>query len=199
MADLAALVDPPTHARMIRLAHLHGRNLKQREIDRFAELGVPALNLGAPWPVLADKVVFSGGYFSFADDLALPGELAFTFVVISNAGMIDIVAWQPETQRLAVWCGEGFALGERQIHHPYPLLKGLPVFRTPLGWLRAGRRGIVICRVSYAPPILASAPVLIAEDEQHQRDLQRLFPIGKSAPTIIVSATSTNAQEKVSA
>jgi hypothetical protein len=184
MVDAAALLDPPAHARMIRLAHLHGRNLQQRAIDRFAELGVPALNLGSPWPVLVDKVVFNGEYFSFADDVGLAGELVFTFVVLSNAGMIDIAAWQPETKRLAVWCGEGFALGERQIQHPNPMAGGLHVFRSPIGWLRAGRCGIVVLRPRFARSVLADVPVLVAEDEQHRKELQQLFQF--AGPQIVV-------------
>src|SRR5471030_748715 len=107
---LMDLLDPPTHQRMIRLAHLHGRNLRQREIDRFGELGISAVDLGDPWPVLADHVVFEGDYFLFAGANGEKGEPAFTFVVISNVGLIDIAAWHPQTNRLAVWLGHGFAL-----------------------------------------------------------------------------------------
>ncbi|MDI2073042.1 hypothetical protein [Bradyrhizobium sp. Mp27] len=184
MTELARLLDPPTHARMIRLAHLHGRNLNQREIDRFAALGVPAVNLGTPWPVLVDKVAFCGGYFSFAEDVGLAGEQAFTFVVFSNAGMIDIAAWQPATQRLALWCGEGFALGERQIQHPNPLVDGLRVFRSPIEWLRAGRCGIVILQPGFARSALADVPILVAEDELHQKELQGYFAL--TGPQITV-------------
>ncbi len=184
---LADLLDPPTHQRMIRLAHLHGRRLRQREIDRFAEFGIRALDLGNPWPVLADRVVFEGDFFVFDDDVGEKGEPAFTFAVISNAGFIDIVAWQPETHRHAVWCGQGFALGERQIHHPNPLIPGLPVFRSAMGWLRGGRRGIVIVRAEFAKLVLAAVPLLVAEDKQHQRDLQEVFPLGGGGPEIIVA------------
>ena len=184
MIDVATLVGPPTDERLIRLAHLQGRSLKQREIDRFRELGVPALDLGSPWPVLLDKVVFGDEYFSFADDLGVPGELAFTFVVISNIGTIDIAAWQPETKRLAVWSGHGFALGERQIHHPNALAGGLHVFRSPIEWLRAGRCGIVILRPQFARSVLADVSVLVAEDEQHRKELQGLFQF--TGPQIIV-------------
>jgi hypothetical protein len=187
MIDVAALLDPPTHARMIRLAHLHGRNLRQREIDRFAECGIKALDLGHPWPVLADRVVFEGDFFVFADDVGERGEAAFTFIVISNAGFIDIVAWHPQTNRLAIWLGNGFALGERQVHHPNPLIPGLPVFRSPIGWLRGGRRGIVIVRAEFTDVVLTAVPVLIAEDELHQRDLQVVFAVGRPGPKITVS------------
>jgi hypothetical protein len=172
---------------MIRLAHLHGRNLRQREIDRFAEFGIGALNLGNPWPVLADRVVFEGDFFHFADDVGEMGEAAFTFVIISNAGFIDIAAWCPRTNRLAVWLGEGFALGERQIHHPNPLSPGLHVFRSPMGWLRCGRSGIVIVRDDFTDVVLAAVPILVAEDERHQRDLQKVFPVGSPGPKIMVS------------
>jgi len=189
MADLVALLDPPLHGRMVRLAHLHGRNLKQREIDRFAKLGVPALHLASPWPLLVDKVVFEGKFFAFADDLGVPGELAFTIVVISNAGMIDIAAWQPETKRLAVWCGEGFALGERQVHHTNPMAGGLYVFRSPIAWLRAGRCGIVIVQDQFARTVLADVPVLVAEDEPHRKELQELFEF--TGPRITVAKVAS--------
>jgi hypothetical protein len=191
VTDIAALLDPPTHQCTIRLAHLHGRNLRQREIDRFAELGVRAIDLGASWPVLADRVVFNGEFFLFADDEGIIGEPAFTMAVISNTGMIDIAAWQPATNRLALWCGEGFALGERQIHHPNPLVQGLHVFRDPLGWLRASRCGIVIIRREFARSVLADVPVLVAEDEQHRNELQKVFEF--AGPLIVLDESPSQA------
>jgi hypothetical protein len=187
MANIAHLLNPPTHHRSIGLIHLDGRSLKQREIDRCGELGIRAINLRTPWPVLADRVVFEGYFFQFADDVGEMGELVFTVAIIGTGGVvIDIVAWCPRTNRLAVWLGEGFALGERQIHHPNPLIPGLPVCRSPMGWLRDGRCGIVIVRADFADVVLAAVPVLIAEDEEHQRDLQKLFPVGGPGPKIKV-------------
>jgi hypothetical protein len=184
---LSDLLDPPTHQRMIRLAHLHGRNLRQREIDRFGEFGISALNLSNPWPVLVDRVVFEDDFFLFADDVDEKGEPAFTFVVISNAGFLDIAAWHPQRNRLAVWFGHGFALGERQIHHPNPLIHGLSVFRSPIDWLRGGRSGIVIVREDFTKVVLESVPLLVAEDHQHERDLRRIFPAGRRGPEIMVA------------
>jgi hypothetical protein len=187
MANIARLLDPPIHHQMVRLAHLHGRSLKQREIDRFCELGISALDLGRPWPVLADRVVFDGNFFHFADDVGETGELVFTLAIIGNAGfIIDIAAWCPRTNRLAVWLGEGFALGERQIHHPNPLIPGLPVLRSPMSWLRDGRCGIVVVRADYTDVVLAAVSILIAEDEQHQHELQKFFPVSGPGPKIMV-------------
>jgi hypothetical protein len=156
--------------------------------------------LGDPWPVLADRVVFEGDFFQFADDIGEKGEPVFTFVVISTAGFTDIVAWHPRTSRLADWFGHGFALGERQIHNTNPLIPGLPVFRSPIGWLRAGRRGIVIVREDFTKVVLQSVPLLVVEDDQHRRDLQRLFPIGCRGPEITVALpTPTSFETKVEA
>ncbi len=174
----------PEYQRLLRQAHLHGRSLRQREIDRFGELGIRAIDLGSPSMVLADRVVFEGESFSFADDANMVGEPAFTLAVFSNTGMIDIAAWQPEINRLAPWIGEGFALGERQIHHPNPLVHGLHVFRTPIGWLRAGRCGIVIIQSKFARSVLGHVPLLIAENKQHCSELQEL--LGMAGPAVVV-------------
>lgn len=191
MANIVHLLTPQTHHRTIGQVHLDGRSLKQREIDRFGELGISAINLGTPWPVLADRVVFEGDFFHFADDAGEMGDLVFTVAIIgTGGGIIDIVAWCPRTNCLAVWLGDGFALGERQIHHPNPLISGLPVFRSPMSWLRNGRCGIVIVRNDFADVILAAVPVLIAEDEQHQRELQRNFPVNSPGPKIEVSQST---------
>lgn len=195
MGNSAGLLDQTDHQRNVRLAHLHGRSLRQREIDRFGELGVRSIDLGAPWPVLADRVVFDGEFFAFADDAKMIGEPAFTVAVISNGGMVDITAWQPETSRLAVWCGDGFALGERQIHHPNPLVQGLRVFRSPIGWLRSGRCGIVIIRSKFARAILSQVPLLIAEDDQHRSELQDL--LGMAGPDVEIRCAAARATAEI--
>ena len=167
MVDVAALLDPPTHARRIRLAHLHGRNLKQREIDRFRELGIRALDLGSPWPVLVDKDVFTNEYFSFADDLGVAGELAFTFAVISNTGMIDIAAWQPETNRMAVWCGEGFALRRRWNYAPRSItgVRSHPAARISAAWRSSS------CAIMCRPPGNARRAAIAPLSRKQRREL----------------------------
>ena len=103
----------------VREAHLLGRSLKQNEIDCFARLGVSALALATPWPVLADRVVITGQHFDFARDAGDEGgEMAFTIGVLGIGGLTDIVAWHPHTDRMASWLGRGFALGEKQIFDP---------------------------------------------------------------------------------
>lgn len=185
-ASVQQALDPPGLQRDIRLAHLQGRTLSHGEINRFRALGIDVMNLATPWPILADRVVFDGPVFYFADEIELVGESAFTLAVISDIGFVDIVAWHPASGRQALWKGHGFALGERQINNPDPAKKGLAVYRSPMDWLRAGRSGIVIFRNDHTCQLLAHLPVLFAEDTEHQLELQKIFPPDQGGPEILL-------------
>jgi hypothetical protein len=176
------ILDTPPHQRMVLHAIMRGRNLKQSEIDRFCEQGVHPLDLFKGWSTQADRVTFNGEYFEFVDK---GGEQAFTMGVMSNVGLIDVVAWQPSSGRMATWLGLGFALGEHQIGDlPDDDSYGLAVFRSPLNWLRAGCAGIVIVHRPFAHIVLEKVPFLVAEDESHRGELLGMFPFG--GPRILV-------------
>ncbi len=178
-------LDAPPHQRMAFQAIMHGRNLKQAEIDRFRDQGVYPLDLFKSWSTQVDRVTFNGEYFDFADDADERGEQVFTMGVISEMGLIDVVAWQPLSGRMATWLGLGFGLNEVQIgDHVDNASVGLAVFRSPLGWLRAGCDGIVIVRKTFTHIVLAGVPLLLAEDEVHRIELRKMFPSG--GPRILV-------------
>lgn len=183
---IAEALDPPRLQRDIRLAHLQGRCLSQVEINRFRALGVDVMSLATPWPIFVDRVVFDGPVFYFADEIGLVGEKAFTIAVISDVGFIDIVAWDPATGRQSLWKGHGFALGERQINNPDPSKVGLSIYRSPMDWLRQGRSGIVIFRREFARKLLSHLPILLAEDNDHQDELQQIFVRGRGYPSILL-------------
>lgn len=171
----------------VRAAHLSGRSLKQREIDCFNSLGVSALALAAPWPVLADRVVITGQYFDFARDVGDEGsKMAFTIGVLGIGGLTDIVAWDPQTDRMASWLGRGFALGEKQIFDPYLNDEWLQVWRSPLNWLHASRAGVVILRPEHACFMLAHLPSIIAEDEPHRVELEHLLGLDSGRESVDV-------------
>ena len=68
-----------------------------------------------------------------------------------------------------------------------PLLnreRALPVHRTPLGWLKAGREGVVMVETHRAVQLLRDFGPLAAEDEAHGRRLRELFR--KQEPRIYV-------------
>jgi len=172
----------------IRAEHLKCRSLSQRELDFFRSRGVDALTLATPWPVLGDRVAFqSSGSFDFArdqhDSNALP---AFIMGVLGGGGLIDLCAWQLETDRTALWLGAGFALGEKQIASPH--FEPLPVWKSPLAWLRADRHGLVILRPDIAWSRLADL-ALLAENVEHGRELRCLL-VPPFEPRIFVPANA---------
>src|SRR5215212_2518026 len=152
---IARLLEGPPLQQLAFQALRRGRDLKQSEIDRFRELGVAPADLFKAWSTQVDRVVFNSEYFEFADDDTRGPEQVFTMGVISTHGLLDAVAWHLSSGRLATWLGLGFGLGEYHIsNHEESESDGLPVFRSPLGWLRAGCQGIVIVRKSFAHIVL---------------------------------------------
>ncbi len=89
--------------------------------------------------------------------------------------MNDIVAWNPKDHRLACWRSTAFVLGGNQIFEPNLERKPLPVWRSPLRWLKEQRYGIVLARPNAAHQYLDHLPGLIAEDQQHAEELERLL------------------------
>jgi hypothetical protein len=188
---IARLLEAPPLQQMAFQALSRGRNLNRSEIDRFREYGVAAINLLNPWSTQVDWVLIDGEYFQFADDNDVRGVQVFTMGVISSNGLIDAVAWHPATGRMAAWLGVGFALGESQIcDHTEKGSTGLAVFRSPLGWLRAGCEGIVIARKTFAHIVLKKVPLLLAEDEIHRIELVGMFPVGGARPRILVRGSA---------
>ena len=186
---IARLLEAPPLHQMAFQALSRGRNLNQSEIDRFRTYGVEAINLFKAWSTQVDRVAFNGEYFEFADEDG--GEQVFTVGVISDMGLIDAVAWHPTSGRLGTWLGLGFALGEFQIgDHVDNDSAGLAVFRSPMGWLRAGCEGIVIVRKTFAHIVLKRVPLLLAEDESHRIELLGMFPVGGAGPRTLVRGSA---------
>lgn len=160
-------------------AQAHGRLPKTNEIARFQDSGVDPDALLHPHPLRGDQVVFlSEGLFEFArhlEDTNSTVEPAFTLVVTTTYGAIDIVAWQPQANRIGLWLNRAVALGEEQILAPRLGDEALAVWRTPMDWLRARRRGIVILRPSAAFFYLRDVPSLYAENFAHAEELERVL------------------------
>jgi hypothetical protein len=158
-------------------AHLRGVALGVMEFARLASAAVAESAVREPWPILSDRVVFrEGGLFDFCHQ-GIPDDSVpvFTIAVFGLAGITDIAAWEPASNRLALWLGRGFALGETEIWAPR--LKGeiLSIWRSPWGWLRSGRQGVVILRPRAAPFYLDHLPAVLAEDLDHGEDLEKVL------------------------
>lgn len=147
-----------------RRAEIWLEGLKQGQLDHLIGADITINTLIHPTPVLATRGTRAhDGRFDY-DRRADPDWLAF-----EEEG--DFVFWRPADGAVATAYGRSFALGEENIYNPgtYALDGWLEVFPTPLGWLQANRRGIVIVdwsrifeRLRDAPRILG-ATVPIAE------------------------------------
>jgi hypothetical protein len=110
------------------------------------------MTLALPWPVLADRVVCrDGGSFDFAGNTADDQIVSvFTLGVLGIGGLVDVVAWDAANGWTWLWLRRGFALGEQQIFLPLVDDEPLPIWRSPLDWLRAARKGLVVLRPEVA-------------------------------------------------
>lgn len=155
-------------------AHASGRPLNTEELAEFHSNAIPTVSLYEPYPVLVNFVKAAGaGTFDFAEEGG--GTSVFTILALSTYGAIDIVAWQPKTARIRTWLGRAFALGEEQVYGPFLGKDPLPVWCEPWGWLRAGRRGLVILRPEVGHFYLDCVPSLVPEDLPHAEQLERVL------------------------
>lgn len=189
------VVEQPTESGSVHLsaadivdAHSNGRVLRQGEIDRFCHHGVAAGALGSPRPLLVDEVVFQEhGYFEFARDCyEEKTEQAFTMVVAGIDAVIDIAAWQPKSNRIALWLNRAFALGEEQVWFPRFDDDALRIWRTPMKWLAAGRQGLVVVRPGPAFYALGNLSCVAAEDVEHGEQLEKILTPPKPRTRILV-------------
>jgi hypothetical protein len=170
-----------------------GRSLKQADLDWFVKQGVPALALarsriGAFGFLRVDDVVFlEGGCFEFRRHLSSGNpEPAYTLTARDVCGdIVDIVAWQPVTGRLASWVGRAAMLGTENLYGPR-LNEGLLVHDDLLAWLRSFRDGVVVVNEKRAAWWLRSAEPLVVSSIESGRYLKQI--LSQPAPRILVSA-----------
>jgi len=141
--------------------------------------GVPPQALIHPELPKYARVVFHENlpYFDFADDVGEDGRDALVFLARNDlAEPCDMVAWTLSLKRLASWYGAAAILGADDILAPRMISPGvLMVHRTPVGWLKAGREGVVIIEPRRAALELRDLGPLAAEDEAHGHELRALF------------------------
>ena len=170
-------------------------SLTPRERARLIEAGLPASSLEHPIPILAGWIVGVGPTsFEFDQHLAgEPGTRALLFLVTERDGTaLDIAAWDLETGQLSTWLDRAFALGQDQLYLPrLSEHEALVVWRSPLDWLRQGRRGIVLLRPHAAAYALDDAGPLMAEDVEHGLELRKLLT--RPGPRILVRRSDRRA------
>ena len=112
----------------------------QADLDALARAGVTVMALIRPEPMqIARGHMAHDALFESHPS----GDRWYAFPV---SAADDIVFWQKETGKIAIWTGRAFALGEEIIWDAstYSFDCALNIFSDPLDWLRARRDGIVV-------------------------------------------------------
>ena len=170
--------------------------LLQREYDDLRRKGVAHTALASPSPLRRGRIVWTDldrFVFEEHEPLWVTGEWAFLFLVTDGVGdAVDIVAWQPATNRIGTWRGLAWALGQDAIYAPrLSEHDGLPVWTSPLDWLRGRRRGVVLIMPRLAADWLCDAGPLVAEDLDHALELSRV--LSRPAPRILIPTVAGRA------
>lgn len=166
----------PSPAEELFLDPNEGGALDQATIDWLARHGVRIDALFFAPAVRAAHVRFDhrGRY---APNVL--GELALILPVLGQDGIQDWCAWAIRSGTTATRLGRGAMLGGELVGRDTGdgvTIAPLTVFTSPLGWLRARRRGIVILDPGSAAFALAGV-ALYALDNQHANDLRRALRV----------------------
>ena len=124
-------------------------------------------------PGLANIRITPDGRFEFAKDgqpaIIVPCYDGLTFILDANPEchiehLIDLIAVETDCPSRG-WLrrGEALILGSAYLDITVQEGEPLPVFRSPLSWLRAGGAGIVVLNWGWVPDLLLGLD-LIAED-----------------------------------
>ncbi len=166
-------------------------DLRPHEVAELEGMGIPADALVGPIPVRSGYVVYDELGFEFEQHHphGMEGVRAFLFLVTDGQGVArDVVAWSPSLNKLTTWLNRAWALGEEAAYRPRLSPQGeLPVWRSPVGWLKAGRKGLCLVRPKAAAHYLDDAGPLLAEDMAHGAELKQLLT--RPAPRILIPSS----------
>jgi hypothetical protein len=130
--------------------------------------------IGARWTVGAARVCFqpNGRY------VPVPGlgSFAYVFACLASDGVADLAAWQPSSGRIMTRLGNAGLIGQIEAEKAASDITARPVnvWRSPLGWLRANRAGVVIVNPRLAAHLLGGLNVIPEDDNEHGRELRAL-------------------------
>lgn len=157
--------------------------LRQKQIDWLLTHGVPASALACDPPVIGTVIPRNDGTFDFCDEsrTEAPTEQAVLFVSLEPDGTAtDLVAWCPQSRRLGTWLGRAALLGDPAGPRLDPA-GALPLWRSPLDWLRNNRDGVVIVDIARAARALIDLGPLLAETSHHAAEIHAAFEMMRPA------------------
>jgi hypothetical protein len=154
----------------------YGRSLLQEDIDQFLAHGIDIWSLADPLPISRAGIFWTDRGFLFEGETERDdGEDAYLVPIIAGGTIVDLCAFGIDDERIGTWQGNALVLGQDAIVAPFPGQDPLQIWRTPAGWLRAGRTGVVLLKEG-AADWLGHVPAVIAEDIEHGAVLERLLP-----------------------
>jgi hypothetical protein len=169
--------------------------LRAIDLSRFSAAGVPITALYQPDILARAQIEFAEQLplFEFVDAKAeglASASWAMIFIARDGFGEIsDLVAWSPKSGRLAAWLGAACLLGGENIFLPRLNPVGaLIVHRSPLEWLQAGRKGVVIVDDIAAGDLLSLTGPLEVRDRGYGAHLRRA--LARPAPRIVIAPPS---------
>jgi hypothetical protein len=174
----------PIHSENQSLASVH-RSWGFPTDDELLWLLDEGVDESALWPISGARVHFEAGTFYLDNS----GERALCFRAEDCGEVIDLIAWHPDTGKLASWRGQAFCLGDvDDIFNPATYFSGdaLRVHATPLDWLLADRKGIVIVRPDLAPAYLANCRRIRCSKKAHAYSLEKWVKPRQASVEILV-------------
>jgi hypothetical protein len=119
-------------------------------------------------------------------------------VLDSMMDPLDLVAWRPNEGRVESWRNRATLMGEDNLGAPRLRASGaLPIWRSPVGWLRAQRYGLVPVVKRYVARRLLGHDPFEAEDAEHARELRKLLTM--PVPKVCVAQGYERSSESAAA
>jgi hypothetical protein len=150
----------------------------QKDLDWLSSMGVTVRALTEPDPFRRAIVKPVGpAWFDFVVAGEEESVAAMLFLARDTMGdPQDIIAWNPRVSFLRSHFGRARVLGEDEILRPHLEHDGcLRVWRDPIDWLLANRRGVVLLDGITSATVLAAGGPLMVEDQAHRREVLRLI------------------------
>jgi hypothetical protein len=167
------------------IKHIYDRlfpHLTPKEVDDLEALGITTDTL------VRDPIV-KAGYVNFDEDpfieqnvrLQTENKRVVSMLARDNVGnACDIVAWDQRSGRIGTYLGEAWALGAEVALRPRLFDQPLPIWSTPLSYLRGGRTGILPLRLSALPYELDSVRKVVFDDpvfgQKVESEFRRFVP-----------------------
>jgi hypothetical protein len=154
------------------------KRLEQRDLNWLRASSVTPRAMWDPDPMLRAAVRPVGpALFDIVHPETEQAKAAFLLLTRDAMGITsDIVAWNPRLPLLRSLYGRAKILGEDEVYKARLCHDGcLRIWRDPLDWLRADRRGVVLLHGITSAGCLAEIGPLMADDAAHRSDVLRLI------------------------